>query len=78
MCYPIGMSNGRETELLTVQELSVESGLAETTIRDAINTGRLPYIIKYGRKLVERAAWETYRKTARRGRPHKQKGDTEV
>lgn len=59
--------------MLTVQELASESGLAESTIRDAINNGRLPHVVKYGRKLVERTAWEMYRHTAKVGRPRKQK-----
>jgi predicted DNA-binding transcriptional regulator AlpA len=58
-------------ELLTIQELAEESGLAQSTIRDALNNERLPHVVRYGRKLVTRADWEEYRERAKVGRPKK-------
>ena len=68
------MGNGKgEEELLTVQDISRESGVPEDTIRRAIQRGRLAVVKKYGRRLIERQEWERYHTEAHRGRPKKQK-----
>jgi hypothetical protein len=61
--------------LLTVQDAAKRSGVGETAIRNALLRGRLPYQIQYGRKLIRLTDLETYRQTARPGRPKKQVGD---
>ncbi len=62
----------RETnDLLTVQDIAAESGLTESAIRVAMRRGRVPYVLRYGRKLIPRADWEAYRQAARPGRPRK-------
>jgi hypothetical protein len=61
-----------DEELLTVKECADESGVTEMAIRNAIWRGKLPSVEKYGRVLVERAALDAYRATARPGRPSKE------
>ena len=64
---------GEPLLLLTVPDAAKRSGAAETTIRNAMRRGRLPYREMYGRKLIAAADLLAYRATARRGRPKKQK-----
>ena len=46
---------------LTVQEVAAELGLAETTIRTSVAKGNLPFTMKFGRKLIDRADMDAYR-----------------
>lgn len=70
------MKEGEE-DMLTVQEAAGELGVDDSAIRRAVLQNRLPCIIKYGRKLITRAALEAYRARTRpegvkpRGRPRK-------
>ncbi len=57
--------------MLTVQDASRETGLSEVTIRSAMARNRIPFVEMYGRKLIRRVDMESYRRTARRGRPRK-------
>lgn len=57
--------------MLTVQDAAREAGLSDTAVRSAIQRGRLAVVHMYGRMLIERAEWERYRASARRGRPRK-------
>lgn len=63
-----------EGEMLTVQEAAREAGISDAAIRSAILRGRLPFVQRYGRKLIRRADFDAYRSVARRGRPKKQDG----
>ena len=64
-------------ELFTIQELALRSGLAQSTIRDALNNGRLPHVRQYGRKLIRAEDWDAYRQRAKPGRPKKPLTTTE-
>ena len=63
--------------LYTVQEAAERLGVGETAVRNATNEGRLPFVNKYGRKLIEADALEAYRMRSqpegakRTGRPPK-------
>ena len=63
----------RAEDLITVQEAAKIAGVSETAIRSALLRGRLPFVLKYGRKLIERPVFDRYRETARPGRPRKAK-----
>lgn len=64
-----------ETDYLTIPQVSRELGAAAQTVHTAISEGRLPFVVKYGRKLVARADVEAYRERTRpdgekpKGRP---------
>ena len=64
-----------EEALLTVQEAAELLGTRDQTVYDAIREERLPYVVKYGRKLVSRQAIEVYKERTRptgekpKGRP---------
>jgi hypothetical protein len=66
------MGTRQEMDMLTIQDAAREAGTTEDAVRKAILRGRLPVVLKYGRKLITRAAFETYRQGAQRGRPRKQ------
>jgi hypothetical protein len=65
-----------DEELLTVQEAAVRAGLGETAIRNAILRGRLPEVLRYGRKLIRASDLETYQRNAKPGRPKKERGES--
>ena len=64
-----------EQEYLTIPEAMKELDAASQTIHTAMTEGRLPFIVKYGRRLVSRADLEAYKQRTRpdgekpRGRP---------
>lgn len=66
-----------EDNLLTVQQAAVHLGVTDGAVRLALSQGRLPFIEKYGRKLVTMLDVDTYRQRAqpdgqkRVGRPRK-------
>ena len=66
-----------EDNLLTVQQVASHLGVTDGAIRLALSQGRLPFIEKYGRKLVTKADVDVYRQRAqpngekRVGRPRK-------
>ena len=69
-----------EEELLTVGQCAQRLGVRETAIRNAMYQGRLPFVEKYGKKLVRPADLEAYQARAhpggekRAGRPRKRDG----
>ncbi len=69
-----------EKEFYTVQEAALELGLADVTIRSAINEGRLNSVPMYGRKLIPYAELVAYRQRTQPdgekplGRPQGSKG----
>lgn len=66
-----------EPEYFTVPEAMRELDAAAQTIHTAITEGRLPFVVKYGRKLVSPADLAVYKQRTRpngekpRGRPRK-------
>lgn len=68
-----------ESHLLTINEAAQMLGVGVCAIYIAIREDRLPFTVKYGRKLVSRQAIEDYRARTRptgekpRGRPKKGK-----
>lgn len=48
-------------ELLTVQDAAIELGITEVSVRSALNRQRLPYVEKYGRKLIACADLAVYK-----------------
>lgn len=62
-------------DLLTVPEVAALLGIAQTTVHAAMSKGKLPYIHKYGRRLVPRSVALAYKERAqpdgapKRGRP---------
>ena len=64
-----------EQEYLTVPEAVALLGSTDSSIRTAMRQGRLPFIVKYGRKLIARADLDAYKQRTRpngekpRGRP---------
>ena len=64
-------------EYLTVQDAAAALGISEVSVRSALNRSRLPFVEKYGRKLIARAALDAYRQRTqpdgvkRVGRPRK-------
>lgn len=64
-------------QYLTVQEACRELGLAETTVRTTLSEGRLPFVVKFGRKLIDRTDLDNYRQRTqpsgvkKSGRPRK-------
>lgn len=67
--------------LLTVKEAAQRIGISESAIRNATLDGRLAYVVKFGRKLVEKEALDEYQARTQpegvklRGRPS-QKSNT--
>lgn len=47
--------------LMTVREAAEKIGVSENAIRNATLDGRLPFIIKFGRKLITQEAFNEYR-----------------
>lgn len=66
-----------EDNFLTVQQVAADLGVTDGAIRLALSQGRLPFVEKYGRKLVAAVDVEAYRQRAqpngvkRVGRPRK-------
>lgn len=58
--------------MLTVQEAAEAAGIHETTVRNAMQRGRLPYVRMYGRLLIEQKVFETWRQSTKIGRPKKE------
>lgn len=56
--------------LLTVHEAAEKIGVSDSAIRNATLDGRLPFVVKFGRKLIERDALIEYQ---RRTQPDGQK-----
>ena len=62
--------------LLTVHEAAASIGVSDSAIRNATLKRRLPFVVKFGRKLIEQDALEEYRQRTQpdgiklRGRPH--------
>ena len=48
-------------EYLTVQDAAADLGITEVSVRSALNRSRLPFVEKYGRKLIARADLDAYR-----------------
>jgi len=46
--------------LLTVREAAMKIGVSESAIRNATLEGRLPCVVKFGRKLIEMDALAAY------------------
>ncbi len=68
--------------LLTVREAAAKIGVSESAIRNATLEGRLPFVAKFGRKLIEREALAAYQQRTQpgglkpRGRPRAAEGAT--
>lgn len=64
-------------ELVTIPEAAARLGLTQAAVRTALHRARLPFVRKYGRKLITRADLESYRLRTqpegvkRLGRPRK-------
>lgn len=64
-------------EMMTVAEAAVGLGLTQAAVRAALHRARLPFVRRYGRTLITRAALEAYRLRTqpegvkRLGRPRK-------
>ncbi len=56
-----------EEELLTVQEAAQRLGVRDTAVRNAMYQGRLPFVEKYGRKLIKPSHLEAYKQRAHPG-----------
>jgi excisionase family DNA binding protein len=69
-----------DEELITVQEAAQELSIHEATVRKAFQESRLPYIEKYGRKLISRTDLNAYKQRTQPegvkkiGRPRKRQG----
>ena len=48
-------------EYLTVQDAAADLGITEVSVRSALNRSRLPFVEKYGRKLIARADLAAYK-----------------
>lgn len=63
--------------LFTVREAAERIGVTQSAIRNATLQGRLPFLVKFGRKLIERDALAAYQARTQpggvksRGRPYK-------
>lgn len=68
-CYSRGME---ADELLTVQEAAEWLGVGDTAVRNAMLRGRLPFVRRYGRKLIALPELAAYKERTRPGRPPKQ------
>ena len=66
--------------MLTTSEAAWELGILPATVHRAIREGRLPFTVKYGRKLISRSDLEAYKRRTRpdgekpRGRPKGSRG----
>lgn len=65
------MSDEGERKFLTIQDAAREAGISEQAIRNAIYRRRISTVEMYGRLLIDRAAFEAYRKNTKMGRPRK-------
>ena len=65
--------------LLTVKEAAGKLGVSESAIRNATLDGRLPFVLKFNRKLIEETALTEYQQRTQvdgekpKGRPRKEK-----
>ena len=50
-----------ECDLLTVQEAAKELNVSEGAVRTAISAGRIPHVVKLGRKAIHRADLIAYK-----------------
>jgi hypothetical protein len=63
--------------LLTVKDAALKIGVSESAIRNATLDGRLPYVLKFNRKLIEETALLVYQQRTQangekpKGRPRK-------
>ena len=66
--------------LFTVREAAGKIGVSESAIRNATLEGRLPFVVKFGRKLIEQDALAAYKARTQprgvksRGRPYETGG----
>lgn len=72
-----------EEGLYTVMEAAEALGVSESAIRNATLQGRLPFVMKWGRKLISTEALEAYKARTQpdgvklKGRPNKTSSNTE-
>lgn len=65
---------------LTIREAAAELGSAASTIHNAVYERRLPFVLKYGRKVIDRLDLDAYKQRTRpagekpKGRPLKGQG----
>ncbi len=70
--------------LLTVKEAAQRIGVSESAIRNATLDGRLAYVVKFGRKLIEKGALDEYQVRTQpegvklRGRPSRKNDGVNV
>ncbi len=63
--------------LLTIREAAEKIGVSQSAIRNATLQGRLSFVVKFGRKLIEQDALTAYQERTQpkgvklRGRPRK-------
>ncbi len=50
------------TTLLTVSETARELNVSKTTVYEAMSEGRLTYVYKYGRKLINKTHVDEYKR----------------
>jgi excisionase family DNA binding protein len=55
------MTTEEQGDYLTVQDAAAALTVSESAIRNALLDGRLPFVTKYGRKLISRAEVEAYK-----------------
>lgn len=66
--------------LFTVREAAAKIGVSESAIRNATLEGRLPFVVKFGRKLIEQNVLAAYQARTQphgvksRGRPYRKSG----
>ncbi len=71
-------------QLVTIKEASQELGVTITAIHNALNEGRLPFTVVFGRRVIHRDDLEAYRARTQpdgikpKGRPRKQPDTTET
>lgn len=64
-------------ELLTAEEAARIMGIKVTSVRTAMQEGRLPFVLLFGRRLIQHSDMQTYQERAHpkgikpRGRPRK-------
>ena len=70
--------------LFTVREAAAKIGVSESAVRNATLEGRLPFVVKFGRKLIEQDSLAAYQARTQprgiksRGRPYRMGEDGRV
>ena len=54
-------------DYLTIPQVAEELGVKPPTVHGALNKGRLPFVMLYGRKLISRADMNAYKLRTRPG-----------